>query len=115
MRMVYNYCLEDIKTIAVDFDGTLCEREKFPEIGKPKTELIQWLKQQQENGKKIILWTCREGETLIGALQWSKDQGLEFDSVNENLPSTGIKTRKVIADIYIDDRSCIPLYEEQEI
>lgn len=112
MRMVYNYCLEDIKTIAVDFDGTLCEREKFPAIGRPKTELILWLKQQKKIGKKIILWTCREGETLREALQWSKAQGLEFDSVNENFPSNGIKTRKVMADIYIDDRSCIPLYEE---
>ena len=112
MRMVYNYCLEDIKTIAVDFDGTLCEREKFPTIGKPKTGLIQWLKQQHYKGKKIILWTCREGETLREALKLSKVQGLEFDSVNENLPANGIKTRKVIADIYIDDRSCIPLYEK---
>ena len=111
MRMVYNYCLEDIKTIAVDFDGTLCEREKFPTIGEPKTELIQWLKHQHDKGKRIILWTCREGETLREALKWSKEQGLEFDSVNENLTSNGIKTRKVIADIYIDDRSCIPLYE----
>lgn len=112
MRLLHNNGLENIKTIAVDFDGTLCEREKFPAIGKPKTELIQWLKQQQKNGKKIILWTCREDENLKDAIQWSKGQGLEFDAVNENLTSNGIKTRKVIADIYIDDRSCVPLYEE---
>ena len=31
---------------------------------------------------------------------------------NKNLPTNGIKTRKGIADIYIDDRSCIALYEK---
>lgn len=112
MKLLKNLLDDMISTIAVDFDGTLCEREKFPAIGKPKTELILWLKQQQKNGKKIILWTCREDENLKEAIQWSKGQGLEFDAINENLTSNGIKTRKVIADIYIDDRSCIPLYEE---
>lgn len=67
MRMVYNYCLEDIKTIAVDFDGTLCEREKFPVIGKPKTELIQWLEQQHDKAKKSFFGRV-ERVKLLGKL-----------------------------------------------
>lgn len=32
--------------IAVDFDGTLCEN-KWPEIGMPNEELIEYLKKRQ--------------------------------------------------------------------
>ena len=113
-RLIGMFSIDTIRVIAVDFDGTLCEREKFPQIGKPKIELIQWLIQQQMNNKKLILWTCRENENLEEAVQWCKQYGLEFDAINENLPMCGIKTRKVIADIYIDDRACIPLYEDKK-
>lgn len=40
--------------IAVDFDGTLCEN-KWPEIGMPNEELIEYLKKRQANGEKLIL------------------------------------------------------------
>ncbi len=47
--------------IAVDFDGTLCEN-KWPEIGMPNEELIEYLKKRQTNGEKLILWTSRNEE-----------------------------------------------------
>lgn len=47
--------------IAVDFDGTLCEN-KWPEIGMPNEELIEYLKKRQANGEKLILWTSRNEE-----------------------------------------------------
>lgn len=49
--------------IAVDFDGTLCEN-KWPEIGMPNEELIEYLKKRQTNGEKLILWTSRNEESL---------------------------------------------------
>ena len=89
--------------IAVDFDGTLCE-DAFPEIGKPHETLINDLKRcRKENGDKLILWTCRCGEYLDKAVEWCKEQGLEFDAVNENVPWIGFYSRKVCADVYIDD------------
>ena len=97
-----------IRVIAIDFDGTLCERATFPQIGEPKLEMIEWVKTQRENGVKVILWTCREGEDLNSAIRWCKDYGMEFDSVNENLPTCRLKTRKVVADLYVDDRGCVP-------
>jgi 2-hydroxy-3-keto-5-methylthiopentenyl-1-phosphate phosphatase len=94
--------------IAVDFDGTLCEND-WPEIGEPNEELIDNLKQYQRKGVKIILWTCRVGNLLDYALSWCQTRGLIFDAVNENLPEIiekfGSDTRKVYADIYIDDRA----------
>ncbi len=98
----------DFKIIAVDFDGTLCEN-KWPEIGEPNKELIDYLKEQKETGVKLILWTCRVGEILENAVKWSAEQGLIFDAVNENLPEViafmGGDTRKIFANEYIDDRN----------
>lgn len=96
------------KIIAVDFDGTLCEN-KWPEIGEPNTELIAYLKKRQAAGDKLVLWTCRVREILKNAIDWSAEQGLIFDAVNENLPEIvsffGTDTRKIFANEYIDDRN----------
>lgn len=102
-------------TMAVDFDGTLCE-DRFPEIGQPKTEVIEFLKRLRATGAKLILWTCRQndihGDHLDNAVAWCKRQGLVFDAVNCNLPEVQEKwkgdTRKVLADYYLDDKSLYP-------
>lgn len=95
-------------TIAVDFDGCLCTNA-WPGIGAPNTELIESLKRRRETGDKLILWTCREGESLAEAVEWCKIQGLEFDAVNENLPEMiemyGNDCRKIGADFYLDDKA----------
>ena len=94
--------------IAVDFDGTLCS-PCWPYIGKPNTKLINYLKEEKKNGHQLILWTCRNGKLLEEAVIWCKQQGLEFDAVNENLPwriqSAGYDPRKILADVFIDDRN----------
>lgn len=117
----------DFKIYAIDFDGTLCEN-KWPEIGVPNTQLIEFLKAEQEKGNKLILWTCRVDEKLSDAIRWSAEQGLIFDAVNENLPESKAKfggdPRKIFAHVYIDDRAefqfILPFssektWEEQEV
>ena len=39
--------------IAVDFDGTLCEN-KWPEIGMPNEELIEYLKKDRRLEKSLF-------------------------------------------------------------
>lgn len=96
--------------VAVDFDGTLCE-PKFPAIGAPKTKIINAVKEYKSFGWKIILWTCRNNQYLTEAIEWCKQQGLEFDAINENLPEVeemfGGYTRKLYADAYIDDKNVL--------
>ena len=75
----------DFQTIAVDFDGTLCY-SKWPELGQPNHALIEYLQEWKRNGNKLILWTCRAGEALSKAVEWCREQNLEFDAVNDNLP-----------------------------
>lgn len=96
-----------IPIYAVDFDGTLCE-SKWPGIGAPNKKLIEHLIKMRNGGLKIILWTCRYGERLQEAVEWCKDQGLEFDAVNDNIPELvekygGTNPRKITATVYIDD------------
>ena len=103
---------------AIDFDGTLCE-DAWPDIGKPNYTLIQILKILREKGDKIILWTCRTADRLDEAITWCKEQGLEFDTVNENLPEIigqfGTESRKVFADVYIDDKVINPNLKFSEV
>lgn len=99
-----------MKTIyAIDFDGTLCEKDKYPSIGEPNLLLIEYVKKLKEAGNTIILWTCRCEEQLDAAVEWCKSYGLEFDYVNENAPelikSFGRDNRKIFANYYIDDRA----------
>lgn len=95
--------------IAVDFDGTL-SKASYPNVGEPNKLLFDYLIKRQELGDEIILWTCRVGEPLDIAVDFCKEQGLTFDAVNENLPWVleawdNKDTRKVFADIYIDDKA----------
>ena len=94
-------------TFAIDFDGTL-SFGKWPEVGPANYDLIEFLKSRRNNGDKLILWTCRENETLKQAVEWCSEQGLEFDAINDNLPEMIERfgnSRKVGCDFYIDDRA----------
>ena len=101
-------------TIAVDFDGTLCEYA-FPEIGPQKDihkNLMSELIKMRKEGHKLILYTCRgdndEYKVLTEAITWCKEKGLEFDAINENIPEFVKKSGyspKPVADIYLDDKA----------
>ncbi len=94
--------------IAVDFDGTIVTHE-YPRIGKPIPFAIETLKKlQQEDHHQLILWTVREGELLDEAVDYCKSRGLEFYAVNSNYPEELPEhhtTRKLTADLWIDDRN----------
>lgn len=93
---------------AIDFDGTIC-KNRYPDIGEPNMELIEALKFAKASGVRLILWTCRTNRRLSEAVDWCTFYDLEFDAVNENLPEAiemyGEDTRKVCADLYIDDKA----------
>ena len=95
---------------AVDFDGTLFENT-YPEIGAPRYDVIEYVKIQRKAGARLILWTCRNGDLLNAAVKRCEEVGLIFDAVNENLPEVieefGSDTRKVFANVYIDDRNSV--------
>lgn len=94
-------------TIAVDFDGTLVEN-RYPEIGKPIMFAFETLKKLQEEGHQLILWTYRSDEKLREAVDFCEQKGIVFYAVNKSYPEEIYEpqiSRKILADLFIDDRN----------
>lgn len=96
-------------TIAVDFDGTIVE-DRYPEIGREKPFATQTLRMLIEERHKLILWSVREGRALEDAINWCAERGVEFYAINLDYPEEKIEynqhySRKIKADIFIDDRN----------
>ncbi len=95
--------------IAVDFDGTIVEH-RYPEIGKEipfATDTLRMLIAEQH---KLILWSVREGKLLDDAVAWCKERGVTFYAVNKDFPEEKVEynnhfSRKIKADLFIDDRN----------
>lgn len=99
--------LENSLIIAVDFDGTIVE-DAFPKIGKPKMFAFETLKMLQADGHRLILWTYRHGRRLDEAVEFCAQNGIEFYAVNKSFAEEefdGKVSRKINADVFIDDRN----------
>lgn len=94
--------------IAVDFDGTIVE-DAYPKIGKPMLFAFDSLKQLQSQGHRLILWTYRYGERLDEAVEFCRKNGIEFYAVNSSFEEEVFngkdQSRKINADVFIDDRN----------
>lgn len=102
--------------IAIDFDGTIVEH-RYPSIGRIRPLAFETLNKLQAKGHRLILWSHRAGKKLDVAVEFCLSNGLEFYAVNKNFPEEiweGTDSRKILADIYIDDRNLggIPSWEE---
>lgn len=98
------------KVIAIDLDGCIVSYKNgwigeniFGELIPGSKEKIHYLKSK---GYKIIIYTSRLATKELE--KYLLDNGIWFDAINENpwheYKQKGDK-RKVIADIYIDDRA----------
>lgn len=92
--------------IAVDYDETLVSN------GQPNMRLLAQLKREQKSGNIVILWTCREDKSLVEAVNTLRQNGFIPNFVNQNTPDViarmGRDSRKIYADIYIDDKGVRP-------
>ena len=92
-----------------DFDGTIVEH-RYPEIGKELPFATQTLRMLIEDRHKLILWSVREGKLLDDAVEWCRQRGVEFYAVNKDFPEEDLEknqtfSRKIKADVWIDDRN----------
>lgn len=95
--------------IAVDFDGTIVEH-RYPEIGKELPFATETLRMLMKERHQLILWTVREGQLLDEAIAWCRERGVEFYAVNNDYPEEKKEnndgySRKIKADLFIDDRN----------
>ena len=100
--------MESPLKIAIDFDGTIVEH-KYPEIGKEIMFAFQTLRALQEQGHQLILWTYRTGKELDDAVEYCRRNGIEFYAINSSYPEEvfdeDYDSRKIDADLFIDDRN----------
>ena len=91
--------------IAVDFDGTITKRDNYPDPSyEYDPNAIRWLTLIRKLPVVLVLWTC-SGDERIQKIrnEMVKLHGLWFDYANE-YPFRGF-SKKLNADIYIDDRA----------
>lgn len=110
--------------IAIDFDGVIAQLNKNWIIGTPNYPgpLVDgadtYIRQLYEDGHQIIIWTCRGGQNLYLAEQYLEEHNIPYNRINDNVDGFYDKfkhnTRKVHADIYIDDNQIggIPSWKE---
>lgn len=95
--------------IAVDFDGTIVQH-CYPKIGPEIPFATETLRMLNNDGHQLILWSVREGRLLDEAVQWCQERGVEFYAVNkdfyeEDVSKNKVYSRKLKADVFIDDRN----------
>lgn len=106
--------------IAIDFDGTIVE-DHFPEIGKMIDGAREVINKLYDEGYTIIIWTCRTRINKARAIEFLALNGIKYHRFNESSLANlrqynNIDTRKVYADLYIDDKGLMkPLPPWSEI
>lgn len=93
--------------IAVDFDGTIVE-DAYPSIGEARIFAFETMERLQNDGHRLILWTYRSGQKLDEAVSFCEENGINFYAVNKSFPEeelNGSVSRKIHADLFIDDRN----------
>ena len=103
--------------VAIDFDGTIVE-DAYPKIGKPKLFAFETLRRLQDDGHRLILWTYRCGSKLEEAVVFCESNGIQFYAVNRSFPEEEFdhnNSRKIYADLFIDDRNLGGLHGWGEI
>ena len=99
-------------TLAIDFDGTICELS-FPEVGKLRKNAHIYIRKLHKDGHKIIINTCRSGKYEGMAQDFLDENNIPYDYINSNLPELitqyGQDCRKISADVYIDDKCLMGL------
>ena len=88
------------KTIAVDFDGTLFETAKnYPDVGAPIWNTINAVIDEQAKGTLVYLYTCRSlfhKSHINTAVEAAASVGIVFDGIIPNKP---------LVDLFWDDRN----------
>jgi hypothetical protein len=93
--------------IAIDFDGTIAEHT-YPECGKIKPHAKEVINRLYNAGHEIIIWTCRWDHPMELCRQFLAEHGIKYHKLNEHvdwaIEMFKNDTRKIFADVYIDDR-----------
>jgi hypothetical protein len=94
------------KLIAIDFDDTIVYSD-FPNIIGLRPHAVRVMEKIKDHGGEIIVWTARSD--VKSAKDYLDFCLVPYDGINEDfyevLLEYGDSSRKIYADVYIDDRN----------
>ena len=109
----YNRLVEEYKNhkslvVAFDFDDTVYD---FHKKGRIYSDVIQLLKDLKAINCYLICWTGQEDEEFVS--DYLKQNNIPFDAINEHPSFREGNSRKIYANVYLDDRAGLKqVYEE---
>ena len=91
--------------VAFDFDGTITKKDNYPYLDyEYNSYAIKWIKRIQKLNIISVLWTCNNEQKIEKITnELAEKYSIYFDYIND-YPYRG-NSRKLNADIYIDDRA----------
>ena len=100
-----------MRIVAIDFDGTIVE-DKYPEIGTLIPEAKKYINKLRADGYEVIIWTTRTHLKLLEAIEFLAKEGIKYNGINQSSQANlmmynGQDSRKIFADMYIDDRGLL--------
>jgi len=100
LRLMEEYQKYQSLVVAYDFDDTVYD---FHKKGRLYTDVIQLLKELKQIHCFLICWTGQEDLEFVRT--YLLDHHIPFDAINENPPFHPLKSRKIYANAYLDDRA----------
>jgi Cdc6-like AAA superfamily ATPase len=86
--------------VAFDFDDTVYD---FHKKGRLYTDVVTLLRDLKKIGCHLICWTGQEDEKFVK--EYLVDNDIPFDTINEHISFKPATSRKIYANVYIDDRA----------
>lgn len=105
--------------LAIDFDETIAINSPFPNIVGLVKDAAYFIRKLYNEGYYIIINTCRSGEHARQAMDYLDANNVPFHNFNENHPALiehyKVDSRKISADIYVDDKNLLGLPPWDEV
>jgi hypothetical protein len=107
-RLIEEYRNYGSLVVAFDFDDTVYD---FHKKGRIYNDVIILLKKLKSINCYLICWTGQEDLKFVS--NYLTANKIPFDSINENPPFHKLKSKKVYANVYLDDRAGLKqVYDE---
>jgi len=99
-RLVEEYKQHGSLVVAFDFDDTVYD---FHKKGRNYPKVIELLRNLKATNNYLICWTGQEDNAFVA--NYLNENQIPFDAINENPPFRQSTSRKIYANVYIDDRA----------
>lgn len=100
--------------IAIDFDGTICVGDSYPDPGKGRLRpyTMEVMNLLYYVGVKVVIWTNRKNvpdtdiKDKLLMKQWLDNKNIKYHTVNDSTEFAPFKYygRKLYAHMFVDDR-----------